>query len=104
MQEQKENYHKVLKKYGFDVIGIDHHFKSKDYSGIADVIAVRDNQKVIIDIKSTGLIEDKWSPYGWHNESLPFNDNLLIQARHYKMLAFEEWGIEDIPFYFFVFS
>jgi len=32
------------------------------------------------------------------------NDNLMIQARHYKMLAEEEFGIQNIPFYFMVFS
>lgn len=104
MNDQKKNYEAIMSEYGFKLLSIDHHFKSKDYSGIADVIAERNGEKCIIDIKTTGLIDDKWSPYGWHNDSLPYNDNLLIQARHYKMLAEEEWGIVDIPFYFFVFS
>ena len=93
-----------MSKYGFELIDIDHHFNCKDYDGIADIIAKKDGVKCIIDIKTTGLIDDKWSKFGWHNDFVSSNDNLMIQARHYKMLAKEEWGIENIPFYFFVFS
>ena len=104
MQEQKANFDNIMSNYGFKILSIDHHFKSKEYSGIADIIAEKDGQKVIIDVKTSGLLEDKWSDFGWHNDFVMNNDNLMIQARHYKMLAYEEWGIENIPFYFMVFS
>ena len=104
VNEQKNNYNRIIKQYGFKVLSIDHHFKSDKYSGIADIIAEKDGQKVIIDVKSTGLIEDKWSDFGWHDDFVYKNDNLMIQAKHYKMLALEEWDIFNIPFYFFVFS
>jgi hypothetical protein len=104
VNEQKNNFDKILNKYGFKVLSIDHHFKSKKYSGIADIIAEKDGVKCIIDVKSTGLIDDKWSDFGWHDDFVYKNDNLMIQAKHYKMLALEEFDIYNIPFYFFVFS
>ena len=104
VNEQKNNYDRIVKQYGFKILSIDHHFKSDKYSGIADLVAEKDGQKCIIDVKSTGLIEDKWSDFGWHNDFVYKNDNLMIQAKHYKMLALEEWDIYNIPFYFFVFS
>lgn len=104
VNEQKNNFVKILNKYGFKVLSIDHHFKSKKYSGIADIIAEKDGVKCIIDVKSTGLIDDKWSDFGWHDDFVYKNDNLMIQAKHYKMLALEEFDIYNIPFFFFVFS
>jgi hypothetical protein len=38
------------------------------------------------------------------NNSLPEKDNLMMQGVHYKMLAKEILGIEDIPFYYFIFN
>ena len=104
IQEQKANFDNIMDSYGFTISSIDHHFKSDIYSGIADIIAERNGQKCIIDVKTSGLLEDKRSDYGWHNDFVMNNDNLMIQARHYKMLAEEEFGIENIPFYFMVFS
>jgi hypothetical protein len=104
MNEQKVNFDRIMQKYGFKILSIDHHFKSESFSGIADIIAEKDGEKVIIDVKTSGLINDRWSDFGWHEDSIHKNENLLIQAKHYKMLAQEEWGIENIPFYYLVFS
>lgn len=104
MKKQKENYDKIIKKYGFKVLEIDYNFKDDNFSGIADVIALKDGKKCIIDIKTTSLIDDKWTDYGWSSESIEQKDKLHIQAVHYKMLAMKEWGVSDVPFYFFVFS
>lgn len=104
MQEQKLNFDNIMEEYGFTKICIDYNFVHDKYSGIADMIAERNGQQVIIDIKTTGLINDKWNDFGWHNDFIAKNENLMIQAKHYKMLAELEWGIKNIPFYFFVFS
>jgi|TARA_R110001599_G_scaffold171331_5_gene361990 hypothetical protein len=112
MDKQKENYLNIMKSYNLKVEKTGFVFTNPKYSGIADIIALDKNikskdknkQRVIIDIKTSGLINDKWSPYGWANESIEEKWDLLIQAVHYKMLAKYEWGIEDIPFYFMVFS
>lgn len=112
MDKQKENYERIMKSYNLQVEKTGFVFTNPKYSGIADIIALdknvkskdKDKQRIIIDIKTSGLINDKWSPYGWADESIEEKWDLLIQAVHYKMLAKYEWGIEDIPFYFMVFS
>ena len=104
MTKQKENFDKIIKHYGFEVLEIDYNFSHDTFSGIADIIALKDGKKCIIDIKTTSLIDDKWTDYGWSSESIEQKDKLHIQAVHYKMLAMKEWGINDVPFYFFVFS
>ena len=112
MDKQKENFENIMTSYNFEVEKTGFEFTNPKYSGIADIIALDNNikskdinkKRIIIDIKTSGLINDKWSPYGWADESIEEKWDLLIQAVHYKMLAKYEWGIEDIPFYFFVFS
>ena len=104
MTKQKENFDKIIKHYGFEVLEIDYNFAHDTFSGIADIIALKDGKKCIIDIKTTSLIDDKWTDYGWSNESIEQKDKIHIQAVHYKMLAMKEWGVSDVPFYFFVFS
>jgi hypothetical protein len=104
MSKQKENFDKIIKHYGFEVLEIDYNFAHDTFSGIADIIALKDGKKCIIDIKTTSLIDDKWTDYGWSIESIEQKDKLHIQAVHYKMLAMKEWGVSDVPFYFFVFS
>lgn len=101
---QKENFDRVMDHYGFKLIGIDHHFNHDECSGIADIIAERNGEKCIIDLKFSGLLNNKWEETGWADESIETKDKLMIQAVHYKMLAEEEWGIFNIPFYFMVFS
>ena len=111
MNKQKENFDRIMKSYNLEIEKTGFAFTNPKYSGIADIIALDNNVKskdvnkkrVIIDLKTSGLINDKWSPYGWANESIEEKWDLLIQAVHYKMLAKYEWGIEDIPFYFMVF-
>ena len=112
MDKQKENFERIMKSYNLEVEQTGFAFTNPKYSGIADIIALDKNikskdinkQRIIIDLKTSGLINDKWSPYGWADESIEEKWDLLIQAVHYKMLAKYEWGIEDIPFYFMIFS
>ena len=112
MEAQKENFLEAMKRHGFEIEKTGFAFTNPKYSGITDIIAldknvkskVVNNRRVIIDIKTTGLINDKWTNYGWADESIEEKWDLLVQAVHYKMLAKYEWGIEDIPFYFMVFS
>jgi hypothetical protein len=41
---------------------------------------------------------------GWNLDFLHEKDKLMTQGVHYKMLAKNVMGIDDIPFYYFVFS
>jgi hypothetical protein len=112
MNKQVENFKNVMKRMNFEIEKTGFKFTNPEYDGIADIIAldkniktkVKNKQRVIIDTKTSALINDKWSPYGWAEESIEEKWDLTIQAIHYKMLARYEWGVEDVPFYFFVFS
>ena len=112
MDAQVENFKRIMKRLNFSVEQTGFTFTNPKYSGIADIIAhdnniktkVANKKRIIIDLKTSGLLHDKWSEYGWADESIEEKDGLMIQAIHYKLLAKYEWGIEDIPFYFIIFS
>lgn len=61
------------------------------------------NFQVIIDLKYSGLLENKYSEFGWETESLSENKRTLLQAIHYKFLYWKKYGI-NAPFFFFVFD
>jgi hypothetical protein len=105
MHKQKENFDRIMVEMGFTIEHTGFAFTNNKFSGIADIIAKDvDGNRVIIDVKSSGLINDKWTDYGWADESIELKDELMIQAIHYKMLAQWEWQKDDVPFYFMVFS
>ena len=109
MLTQVDNYRKIIETYGINILETGTSFKNQFGSGIIDILAEWDGEKVIIDLKTTARIDDKWSEFGWGDEKFEYQDSpsaqyLTIQAVQYKLLAREEWGIPNIPFYFFVFS
>jgi len=110
MGAQVDNYWRIMKRYDIKSLHTGYSFTQHPYAnGIADMIAEMDNEKVIIDIKTSGKIDDRWSEWGWAEEKFENSDsdiaqNLTIQAVHYKVLARYEWGIANMPFYFLVFS
>jgi hypothetical protein len=112
MDAQVENFKRVMARLNFTIEKTGFAFTNTKYSGITDIIAHDNNikskdvmkKRIIIDLKTSGLLHDKWSEYGWADESIEEKDGLMLQAIHYKLLAKYEWGIEDIPFYFMVFS
>tara|TARA_R100001244_G_scaffold132387_2_gene108674 strand:+ start:2236 stop:3021 length:786 start_codon:yes stop_codon:yes gene_type:complete len=104
MEAQASNFNTLMATHGFDIISTGHVFnKSEDSTGIADIIARKDGRTCIVDLKSSGLIDDRWSEFGWNLDAIGQKDKLLVQAIHYTMLAQEEFG-EEVDFYFAVFS
>lgn len=97
-------FKKMIEFYNIQIISTSKSITAAGMSGIIDIEALWDNQKVYIDLKYSGLINDKWDEHGWETESLHYKDNLMIQGIHYKILAKESEGIEDIPFFYWVFS
>ena len=109
MKSQVENFKRAIDFHDFKITDTGYVFNNPYYSGIADVIAEKDGKKCIIDIKSSGLLDNKWSEFGWNIEKFETPDsdsafNILIQAIHYKYMAKLEWDLDDVPFYFMVFS
>ena len=53
---------------------------------------------IVIDLKFSGLLDDKWNPLSWELEHLSERESHVIQAKHYHYLS------ENLPFFFWVFS
>ena len=99
-----ELFKKTIEHYNIKIIKAGLYLSSDDKDGVVDIYAEWDGKPVFIDLKYSGLIDDKWNEMGWDLESLNLKDSLMIQGVHYKILAKECLGINDIPFYYFVFD
>lgn len=103
-KQAAELFKKVFAHYDITIKKIGYVISTEDMTGIIDIYAEWDGEDCIIDLKYSGLIDDKWNELGWDIESLPMKDSLMIQGVHYKLLAQEALGIADIPFYYFIFN
>ena len=101
-----EIFKQIISHYGIKIKSVGLTLESPEYgmNGVVDIHAEWDGKDCFIDLKYSGLIDDKWNEMGWDIESLHMKDSLMIQGVHYKLLAREVLGIDDIPFYYFVFS
>lgn len=97
-------FKEMISQHNIEIIKYGEYMCYEECSGISDIYAKWNGEDCIIDVKYTALFDDKFSEYGWHTESLPFKSKLLLQPIHYKWLIRKLKGIEDIPFYFFIFS
>jgi hypothetical protein len=73
--------------------------------GKEDVVVktINEGDKIILDVKSTSLLMDKYDKYGWHPNSLPERDQTTLQPTMYKWL-WRQVHNEDIHFMWAVFS
>jgi len=104
--ESAELFKNIIKHYDIEIIDTGRVVTEDGMTGIMDIVAKWDDRVCIIDTKYSGLINDRWSDYGWNLDMLPERQNLLIQPVQYKILLSKELDCdpEDIDFYFFVFS
>lgn len=103
-EESAKKFKQILSHYKIKIKKIGHYLSDGNIDGVVDIWAEWDGQDVFIDLKYSGLIDDKWNEMGWELESLPLKDSIMIQGVHYKILAKNVLGIDDIPFYYFVFD
>ena len=99
-----ELFRHMVKEHGIEILSFGEYMIHDQVSGISDMRARFNGEECIIDIKYTGLFDDKFSDYGWHTESLVYKSKLLLQPIHYKYLARKMFGVDNMPFYFFIFS
>lgn len=97
-------YQSIIKTHNIEIISYGEYMNYDGASGISDIRAKWNGEECIIDLKYTALFDDKFNEYGWHTESLVYKSKLLLQPIHYKYLIRKLHGIENIPFYFFIFS
>ena len=104
--ESAELFKKTIEHYGIEIIDTGRVATQDGMTGIMDIVAKWDDRICIIDTKYSGLIDDKWSDFGWNLDMLPEKHSLMLQPVQYKILLSKELDcdIEDIDFYFFVFS
>lgn len=76
---------------------------TKDIYDSNGALQVRSGGLFIIDIKTTGLLDDKWNPYGWNLETLHQKHRIILQPIHYRFIAQLQYG-ERLPFMFLLFS
>jgi NADPH-dependent 7-cyano-7-deazaguanine reductase QueF-like protein len=104
--ESAELFKKIQKQYDLKINDIGLKLSSEYKNGILDIWGEMNGRPCIVDLKYSGLIDDKWSETGWDVESLHYKERLIVQAVQYKMLVKENYNIEykDFDFYFMVFS
>ena len=103
-QQSAEVFKQIIDHYNIKILDKGIYLETNEMNGVADILAEWDGEQVFIDLKYSGLIDDKWNEMGWDLESLHLKDSIMIQGVHYKLLAERVWGIDNIPFYYFVFS
>ncbi len=121
VEKQAERFKEAIEFYGVEILETSKiiEWECDDYKrkGVLDILAkihkmpeFKENPNVymkpfeaIIDIKSTGLLDNKFEQFGWALENLPFRNKLTEQPVDYKSI-YRENGIKDIPFYWFVHS
>lgn len=102
--QSAELFKKIVSEHNIKIISFGERFDFENTSGIFDIYAEWGGEECIIDLKYTALFDDKFNEYGWHTESLPYKSKQLLQPIHYKYLIRKIKNIENIPFYFFIFS
>ena len=104
--ESAELFKKIKEAYKIEIVDVGLKLESNNKNGILDIWAKMDGRPCIIDLKYSGLIDDKWAETGWDVESLHYKERLLVQAIQYKMLVKENYGLnyDEFDFLFMVFS
>lgn len=104
IEEAVKFFKAIVSHFNIKILKCGYTLLDDEKSGVLDILAEWNGKKCIIDLKYSGMINDKWSDFGWDIEALPKKFNLLIQGLHYKILAEDILGIKNIPFYYFVFN
>ena len=105
-KESAELFKKIKDSYGIKINKVGLKLFSEYKNGILDIWGEMNGRPCIIDLKYSGLIDDKWADTGWDVESLHYKEKLLVQAIQYKMLVKENYNLDydEFDFYFMVFS
>jgi hypothetical protein len=118
-QKQAGYFKEVISKYGIEIVEAGKKEIAEDqWIGTLDIEAKWDdlytkygfkpdpknpNNLVVIDLKYSALLEDKWTDFGWHLDRLADKWGTMFQAKHYCFLFWKKYGFIP-PFFFFVFD
>lgn len=88
-----KNYFRLMK---INVIEVNVHIQKGLKEGTIDIIAMYKGNRIVIDVKYSGLLEEKWSELGWMWTE--------EQKKFHGMQALQYHALTGIPFYFLVVS
>lgn len=95
----------VICKAKFDIKGVQEFFD--DFGNLERVeegfIIIKAGEEFIMDIKTSGLLDDFRSPYGWSPQNLSTKEKIVRQPIHYKYLTELKYG-KQYKFLFLLFS
>lgn len=94
---QAMNFKQYCKSLGIEILEVGKRIVKDNCSLVLDIVAMYQGREVIIDLKYTGKLHDKWDEYGWHLDSFEYKPAHHIQPIHYAYMT-------GLPFYYFVFS
>ncbi len=103
MKIQADALIRALAKYKVELKKVGYKITKNGMNGTLDIWGTVDGKPAIVDIKSSGLLEDKWNDLGWHLDALPHKDRIMVQVLQYKHLVMMKHGV-DPDFYFFIYS
>jgi len=96
-------FKKTIAYYKIKVLSVGLYLDTNEADGLLDILAEWNGKVVIIDLKFSGLLDDKWNELGWETKSLATKDSIMIQGVHYKMLV-KDVLEKDVDFFYFVFN
>ncbi len=117
METQAENFKNFIAYHGIKIKSVQEKWIIDGLEGTLDFIglATRDikdkdgnilidkGEEFIVDLKASGLISDKFSDFGWHEDRLSEKEKLILQPIHYKFLSKLKFG-REYKFMFLIFS
>ena len=93
----------LIKNWNIEIVEVGWRMEHDNMTGTADLLVKWDGKYAIIDLKYSGLVDDKWNDMGWHKDFLSQKDKIMMQSVHYSILAEKILG-EPVDFYFWVFA
>ena len=93
----------LIKTWNIEIVEVGWKMEHDKMRGTADLLVKWDGRYAIIDLKYSGLVDDKWNDMGWHQDFLGQKDKIMMQGVHYSILAEQILG-EPVDFYFWVFA
>jgi hypothetical protein len=95
--EQAQNFKDDCAALGIEIVSVGERIEKDNLSLVLDVRAMYEGREVIIDLKHTGLLYNKWEDNGWSLDGFEFKTKHHHQPIHYMFMT-------GLPFYYFVFS
>ncbi len=98
-----DKFKEIVDNYNIKIVEVSKEIVHEKTKGILDIWCEIDGMPSIIDLKATGQIGNRWEEYGWDERNFQYSNHIL-QPAIYKYLIYKTLGIEDVPFYYLVFS